>query len=198
MKKQLVLLLSLLVMSQTAHAGVGILGGVSFHSISFDDGGTNQNINRDSKVGFLGGLAFSSNFMFANMEVDALYDNRTLNVAGTSFSSPAIQVPVLVRISLLPEILDFGIGPYGSFNVGSNDLGYNSPDFGAVGSVRLMIPTPGIHLVLDGRYNWGFTNLAQTNLITIHTRELQVMLGFDVPFFGGSDEHTTTTTTTTN
>jgi hypothetical protein len=187
MKTKLGLLLSLLTLSTTAHAGVGLLGGLSFHNISTDNGTSTLQITRDSKAGFVGGLAFSSNFLLLNLEIDALYDYRTLTALGVSASSPAIQVPALFRFSVIPAILDFGIGPYASFNVGSNDLGYNSPDFGAVGSLRVMIPTPGIHLVLDGRYNFGFTNLSQVPGFTAHTREFQIMAGIDVPFFGGED-----------
>lgn len=182
-KLSLIAALVLISVSQSAQAGVGLLGGASFHSISFDNGGSTQTYNTSSHVGFIGGLAFSSNFMLLNLEIDALYDNRTLNLPfGTSASSPAIQVPVMARFGIIPAILDIGVGPYASFNVGNNNLVYKSPDFGAVGSVRLMLPTPGIHLVLDGRYNFGFTNLANSSIVTNHTREFQLMAGIDLPF----------------
>jgi hypothetical protein len=197
--KNLLLVFGLLIMSQSAHAGVGLLGGVSFHNVSTDNGAASPSIDKSAKLGGVGGFAFSSNFLLLNLEIDALYDNRTLNFANNAFnvSSPAIQVPVLARFSILPSILDIGVGPYASFNIGSNDLGYASPDIGGVGSVRVTLPFPGIHFVLDGRYNFGFTNLSQIPLVTAHTREVQILAGIDIPFFGGSDDHGTTTTTTT-
>ena len=186
-KKTFAFLFCLLSTLPSAHAGVGLLAGAGFHSVSTDDNGTNQNSNRDSKLGFIGGLSFSSNFMLLNAEIDALYDKRTLNVAGFSASSPAIQVPLLVRFSLLPAILDAGVGPYASFNVGSNDLGYQSPDFGAVGSLRITVPAP-IRIVLDGRYNWGFKDLSKTPLLSLHTREWQIMAGIDIPISSESNQ----------
>jgi hypothetical protein len=184
--KNVLLIALALVLSTTAQAGVGILGGASFHSVSDDNTGTSQNYNRDRKLGFIGGLAFSSNFMLANVELDVLYDHRTLNIGGFNASSPAINVPLMARISLVPAILDLGVGPYASFNVGSNSLGYDSPDFGAVGSVRVAIPLP-IRLVLDARYNWGFSNLTSIPGLSLHTREFQLMAGIDVPLYGDND-----------
>ncbi len=175
--KKLGLLVALFAMSQSAHAGIGLLGGASFHNVS-----TSPSVNFNTKAGLLAGLAFSSNLPFVNLEVDALYNHRTLSTAGVSVSSPAIHVPVLARFSVIPMILDLGVGPYASFNVGSNDLGYKSPDFGAVGSLRVMLPTPGIHLVLDGRYVYGLTNLSQVGGFDAKTREVQIMAGIDVPF----------------
>lgn len=184
MKKILVLALCL-IGAQSAQAGFGLLAGVSFHDVSTDNTAPTPHVEGSSKLGFIGGFAFSSNTPLLNLEVDALYDNRTQNILGSGVSSPAIHVPVLIRFSLIPSVLDLGVGPYGSFNVGSNDLGYDSPDFGAAGSVRVTIPTPGVHLVVDGRYNWGFSNLSQIPGLTLHTREFQVMAGIDVPIFGG-------------
>ncbi|MBC7396657.1 MAG: hypothetical protein H7333_04365 [Bdellovibrionales bacterium] len=168
-------------MSTSAQAGVGILGGLSFHNVANGNNtGTINFNNGSSKLGIVGGLAFSTNFLLLNVEVDALYDHRTLNFTGGSFSSPAINVPLLARFSVIPTILDFGIGPYASFNVGTNELLYTSPDFGGVGSLRVMIPTPGIHLVIDGRYLFGLTDLYPVG--SVHTREFQILAGIDVPF----------------
>jgi hypothetical protein len=175
--KKLGLAAALLFMTTSAHASIGILGGASFHNVS-----TDPSVSFNSHAGLLAGLAFSSELPLINLEVDALYDNRSLSVLGTSFSSPAIQIPVLARFSVIPLILDFGIGPYASFNVGTNDLGYKSPDIGIVGSVRLIVPTPGIHLVVDGRYNFGIANLSQVALTSVHTREVQILAGIDIPF----------------
>ena len=174
-------LLAALFVTTSAHAGVGLLGGLSFHNISSGNGTQPLNrTNTSSKLGGVGGLAFSSNFLLLNVEIDALYDNRVLNFGSLNASSPAINVPVLARFSVIPLILDLGVGPYASFNVGSNDLGYTSPDFGAIGSLRVTLPTPGIHLVLDGRYLFGLTDLIAP--FNLHTREFQVLAGIDVPF----------------
>ena len=174
-------LLAALFITTSAHAGVGLLGGLSFHNVSSGNGTQPLNrTNANSKLGGIGGLAFSTNFILLNVEVDALYDNRVLNFGGISVNSPAINVPVMARFSILPMILDLGVGPYASFNVGSNDLGYKSPDFGGVGSLRVMLPTPGIHIVLDGRYLFGLTDLYPIG--SIHTREFQILAGIDVPF----------------
>jgi hypothetical protein len=174
--------------SVPAHAGIGLLGGVSFHNVSTSDSTSTPSPTADSKLGFVGGLAFSTNFVIANGEIDVLYNHRTLNFAGTSASSPAIEIPVLARFSFIPAVLDFGIGPYGAFNIGTNQLGYSSPDFGAVGSLRVTVPIPGFHLVIDGRYNYGFTDLANAPLIDVHTREWKVLAGFDIPFMGSSND----------
>ena len=74
-------------------------------------------------------------------------------------------------------------------NVGNNALNYDSPDWGAVGSVRVTIPT-AIRFIIDGRYNWGFSNLSRVSPVEAHTREFQLLAGIDLPFYNDDDRDT--------
>lgn len=176
--------------STSAHAGWGILAGLNFANIS-----TDPDSSLSTKGAFMGGLAFEGHVAPGfDLELDALYLNSkyTQPIAGidTTTTLKAIQVPIMLRFNLIP-FLNLGFGGYASFGLGhltteaggvSIEHDYDGTlkkvDLGLIGSARLSIPVGLAHLVVDGRYNFGLTNLADSSTVnSIKTRSFQALAG---------------------
>ncbi len=185
MNKIIIVLLALIA-STSARADVGLLGGLSFYNYS-----SSPSVDSSSSAGLLLGLSYTSSLAAGpGLEIDALYDQRKYSSSNVTVTLPAIQIPVLVRMNLIPEVFDYGIGAYYAFGVGDvstsagtsssySAAGVSSSDFGLIGSLQVTIPIPGItKLIADGRYLFGLSNSSSTAGVTAHTREMELFLGF--------------------
>ena len=141
-----------------------------------------------------------------NLEIDAIYVNRKFEIATSAptddtISYQALQIPVLLRINLLPGgLVSVGAGGYYEVGMGSisdtNDTNgsvssetYSSAliktsDFGLLGSLRVQIPVfIRTHVLVDARYLYGLTEQSTApSTATIKNRYVQVFagLGFSI------------------
>ena len=106
---------------------------------------------------------FDTRFDF---ETGAIYLNQSSerDSSGTTVTqnTHVLHLPLLFRFNF-DERVGVGIGAYGSFAQGSIPTGTHDRDYGMLLSARASINiVPSLYFIVDGRYQHGFTNLANT------------------------------------
>ena len=182
---KILIVLSLLLIN-SAHADLGVLGGLSYYNIS-----STPDSAVSSKAGITAGLMYTSSLLIGpTLEIDALYNSRKLGLSdGTTNTYPEIQIPVLLRLPIIPFLFNVGAGAYYGFGIGSisnssgasssySAYGMSTSDYGVLASAQATLPIPGIaRLVVDARYAFGLANTSANSAITQHTREIQLLTG---------------------
>lgn len=146
-----------------------------------------------SKFGLGGGALLDFGVgSWKSFEIGALYVNRETNdtTLGVTTSAHAIEVPVLLRWWLHP-MFSIAAGGYYAQGIGNvttsgnetssqsySDAGYKTNDLGLTGSVAFRLPiTTSMRFLVDGRYNYGLTNVSSDSDTTIKNRDVQLLLG---------------------
>ena len=188
------LILASLFFCTSSHAlEFGLLGGINSNTPNVSN--NNSGVSVTSASGYGLGAFFSLGLVSDfSIEIDGIFEHRsyTSGSPGTTYSLSDFQVPVFLRYSLAP-LLNIGLGPYWSSGLGdvgvSTSLlgnlsqtyasaGLSQSDFGMATSLQLRVPiTPFNHLIVDGRYHYGISNLATTAGSTLQTRELSLLAG---------------------
>ena len=206
MKKLIPLIVTSLLIASGAEAGVAVnlMGGLNFNKNSVTPASATNTVTAKSAVSYGATIEFGLAPMFA-IETGILSIGRKnkVDVAGAgeaTISSRGIEIPVMVRFTLLP-VLDFGVGGYygkgnSTFTVsGSTISGYadgehtvdqtqtDLTDYGARASVRAKLPiAPMAKILFDGSYTMGLKDVDKTAATTEKTREYALMAGVSLGF----------------
>jgi len=176
MKKTLSLLTVLFAIQPlSSQAGVTLLGGLNFAGPSYTNASTAMAVEANSAVSF--GVLFDQSFtpLFA-VESGLLYSKEKSSVTSTGFAATLattrLHIPIMLRMTALPFV-SVGVGLYYENGMGDVTVDYTVPtttsvtqsysdsslkkeDYGMDFDVRFKMPlTPGLGLVLDGRYQLG-------------------------------------------
>ena len=181
----------ILALSSTSHAlEFGVIGGLNSSSPSISAGNVDANANSG------GGYDLGAFFMMGlvsdfSIEVDGLFQHKNFSSGITQFTMNNFLLPTFLRYSLIP-LFNVGLGPYWGAGVGDvttaigntstshsyGDSGLIKNDFGFTTSLQFKFPiTPVNSLVLDGRYQFGLTNLSNTANGNFKTRGFQLLAG---------------------
>lgn len=192
-------LITLALAGNSAHASIAVVGVLNDGTL----GGSGETDSLSGKAAFGAGILIDHPISIGtSLEFGAIYQGRKYDdtTSGFTISSNQIQIPVLIRFNLIP-MLSIGAGGY--WETGSGDitatsdsngstttftysaLGVKQSDFGLIGSVRLHFPMgPGMHFLVDGRYNYGLTNTSTAANTTVTMKGYQVLAGFSFGFGG--------------
>jgi len=201
----LIAVTAFVVSGQRASAGeFGVLGGLSIFQPSMSYVSTSETVVTKGSTSSAFGVFYVSplSLMF-NLEIDALYVSKKaefvyagLLSADETFSYNAIQIPVILRASILPMgLLSVGAGAYYEIGMGSitdtdnvagtsgtesySTAGIKNNDFGLLGTVKVQIPImPRTRILIDARYLYGLSEMSTApSSYSIKDRYLQVFAG---------------------
>jgi hypothetical protein len=183
MKRFMILSLAVLFVTalvpQDLAAGVGIKGGYSLSKFSLTATDAPPFTNLSSPVG---GIFFNLKLGPIAIQPEVLYvrmgSRYVVAGSGLEFRFDYIQVPVLLKLSVIP------LGPirpiiyaggYGSYLFKANGVelldgavvgepvdlmaDYEKYDYGVIGGVGIEFKLPGISFSVEGRYNYGLKNI---------------------------------------
>lgn len=135
--------------------------------------------------GFIGGVFFGSSRPGASLATEIMYVKKGAELAGQTTDLYYLEVPVLLKIKAGSR----GLGVYGiggpAFDVKLKDsqtnvnvkANYDSLDVGLILGAGIEVS----HLIVEGRYNWGLTNILKPGSLTgvtdIKTRTFALMAG---------------------
>ncbi|GGE93657.1 Outer membrane protein beta-barrel domain-containing protein [Chishuiella changwenlii] len=147
------------------------------------------NVNGEkSKVGFQGGVGVNINTGLGNFsvqpEVNFISKGTKLNtpIGKREFNLNYLEVPVLAKYSFGPVYVN--AGPSIGFQMGKNDnvkAAYGKTktiDFGLQMGAGVALPVGPGKIILDGRYNLGLSDIADTNIAKIKNRGVAISLGY--------------------
>ncbi len=194
--KLVCLLAGVLFSTQSFALDYGILGGLNFYSPSYSNpsGTPTKTSNGSSSSAF--GVSVSTGIIpLLTLEVDALYVSRKSDFLSTTApllsttSFHVLEIPALVRLSLVPALFNVGAGLYYAMGLGSvnvngvdysySDAGFNKTEVGAVLTAEVRLPVLTLFSIVgDMRYNYGFSELSAVSTSqSLKTRELQMFVG---------------------
>jgi len=206
MKRLMIVSLAVLcvaaLLPQTLSAGFGVKGGYSLSKFSLAPSNPFPFpvVNLPSP---LGGIFFNLKLGPLAIQPEVLYvrmgSKFELEGTGLQYRMDYIQVPVLLKLSVIPlgpirpviyaggygayllkangAIIDGGaVGPY----TDASDQ-FEKSDFGVVGGAGIEFKLPGISLSIEGRYNYGLKNIyvpvsPEDNLVW-KNRSMMVLVG---------------------
>lgn len=143
-----------------------------------------------SKVGFQGGVGLNIKTGLGGFSVqpEVNYISKGTKIKNNfgeqDYNFNYIEVPVLAKYSFGPVFVN--AGPSIAFQMGKNDKvrsAYGktkSIDFGIQMGAGVAIPVGPGKMILDGRYNLGFSDIADNNL-DVKNRGIAVSLGYAIP-----------------
>ncbi len=133
--------------------------------------------------------------MALGLQLGALYMPRssinTSNTPNVTTTVDTLQVPVLLRIRLLPAV-SLGAGAYYAFGIGNVTTTINgnsstqsyakanmtTSDYGLVGSLAVNLPlSQRVAFLVDARYLYGLQNNSTTSNIKLNWADVQVLAG---------------------
>lgn len=137
---------------------------------------TDPEVDLDGKLGFgFGGLATFGIAPMVGLQVGALYVPSKYEVAGTTVTSDALNIPLAVRVSPI-DLLSVGVGGYYTASMETN----GTSDLGLLGSAAVKFPlAPLLGIVVDARYLFGIKDLAESDAASTKTRDIQVLVGLN-------------------
>ena len=205
MKKNILLVLSALVLAFAAQANAGevsVLGGLDMAKTSVSPEPTGSTSGGISKFTF--GADYNHGFAPDwSLEVGLFYQNKggklTTGTTVLEGVGHSITVPVMARYSVIPQYLSVGAGIYGSYGMGDitetttvgtaastsesksyDAAGFGKLDYGVVGGVRGSYPVAqGIEVIGDVRYYYGLKNVysGTSTTTTIKNSDLALLVG---------------------
>jgi hypothetical protein len=196
----LITLIAFAAAAPAAHAtSLSAVGVFNFSKVTEDPAGTGYTLGNSTGVG-LGALLGAPLFPGLELQIGALYFPRGTHVEGSyagftagnlNLTAKQLQVPVLVRFTLLP-VLSAGVGAYyaralSDFELTGDIAGVSIPsvtrtdlkkdDFGLVASVSANFPiVPLFSILVDARYLLGLSNV-NTGTATSRYRDIQLLAG---------------------
>ncbi len=182
--------LLLLAPSTQAHAfGLSVVG--SFNATSVSTNPANSNLSGGTGFGY-GALAQYNLIPTFDLEVGALstpvaFSQKVPGSSDIETSSHYLQIPVMVRFTLLP-IISAGAGLYYAFPVsktktvgptGTTEADAKS-DFGGTLSIALRFPLlPTLGITVDGRYYFGWKDVSSTAGVSAKNQSTQILTGLN-------------------
>ena len=170
--KSISLILIFLLSAATARADAGV-GAAVVLAGTFQSLTTTPPLNSQSaQLGFPGGGVLVD-FGIGNFRLQSgllyLQHKTSFPAPVGAITSQTLEIPVLLRYSILP-LVSLGAGLYGATFVGTPS---NSADFGMVAGVAATLPVGFYDLLVDGRFEQGFTNISPTT----KRSEIQILAG---------------------
>ena len=168
-----------------AQASLTIKGGVSFATLS------NKEPDFDTRTGFAAGIGLDLGFGIFRLSPELLYVQKGVNGDGSP-SSTAVkldyaEIPVLLKVSLpIPSVQPFVYaGPSIALRLSckTDEVDCSSDtikdrDYGAVLGAGIKL---GGKLSVEGRYNWGLSDLNKlTSGVDSKTRTFLVLVGYSL------------------
>jgi hypothetical protein len=184
---------ALLICAATAHAqdvSVGVKAGINLANVSID--GPGDISDPKNRTGFVAGVFVTvpaSGLLAFQPEVLFSMQGSKFSDGGDSGSLKLdyVQVPLLARIKPATSPVGFVVGPSIGFRARAKlsvegedeELDFKDQVKGSdVGLVTGVVVDVG-HVVLDGRYTWGLTNIAKDDDDgSVKNRVFSVTLGF--------------------
>lgn len=175
---------------------LGVIGGANFATLTGDDAG-----DPDMKTGFdIGALAQFPLGMVLTFQPEVHYSQKGASVEGPTgddleTSLDYIDIPLLLRAgTALAEGLDVDLllGPSIGILLNCEDPAGNdcsdettSTDFGLVVGAGFSWAMGAGDLLLDGRFNMGFSSVDDSDAdADINNQNIQVLVGYAFPFGG--------------
>ena len=166
MFKKILIMAGIAVTASFAQLNVGVHAGLDLNTL-WNDGSDDASTSIGFNAGF--GAKFSLPLMPITFAPEVLIDMRNYGVSDSHVTQWNIDVPVLVRFSVLP-ILYLEAGPYASFNLAmsaEDDDGHNDKAFEDLYQTNLFefglafgVGTGILQFIdIDLRLNLGLTNL---------------------------------------
>ncbi len=176
--------------SSQAHAfGLSAVGSFNATTVSTDP--ANSNLSGGTGVGY-GGLAQYNLIPAFDLEVGVLstpvkFSQKVPGSADIETSSHYLQIPVMVRFTLLP-IISAGAGLYYAFPLAKvKTIGPTGTvetdakaDMGATLSIALRFPlAPTLGIVVDGRYYFGWKDVSTAAGVSAKNQSTQILAGLN-------------------
>ncbi|MBS1986155.1 MAG: porin family protein [Bdellovibrionales bacterium] len=159
-------------LSTTAHASVGIKGGLGYTG--------NTATNSSYAPGFLVGAGVNLGMMPVGLMIDVLYGMRKVSVDAGAVSVDlkynAVEVPVQVAFNMGPAFLsaggfaDFLVGKYTVDGVEQTDS--SSSSYGAIAGIGAKM----MHFQVEARYKFGLKDLDSGG--DSKARSIDVLVGY--------------------
>jgi hypothetical protein len=191
------------------HLTFGAEGGLNIANANFTTSDSTVTFSPDSrKAGVVGAFVGGDFVPYVGILVEALYSQKGTRVTFTSSQAPGfsaksdvnvdyIEVPLLIRGNLRGSdnvTVHLYAGPSFAWKVHdsststqtvngvttttSDDVNIKKFDSGVVGGVALNVH----HFLIDGRYNWGLTNINKdtgSGEPEVKTRTFSIMFGYE-------------------
>jgi len=144
-----------------------------------------------SKVGFQGGVGLNIHTGLGGFSVqpEVNYVSKGTKFKNSfgeqNYNFNYIEIPVLAKYSFGPVYVN--AGPSIAFQMGKDNkvrAAYGktkSIDFGIQMGAGVAIPAGPGKLIIDGRYNLGFSDIVDGNNLTVKNRGIAVSLGYAIP-----------------
>lgn len=177
--------------------GIGIHGGVNLNDLKVDKNVSSTiSANENGGTGALLGVHFefgSSQFMIRPEINYSVHKYNFANVADVSHKY--LEIPVLFKFAILPSPIQpfVEIGPQFGFHLSDDtttlgttttvsDSSHTMNVAGVAGAGLRLDLIENLALEAEGRYVFGFTDLSQSNDVTVKTRGFQVLGGLTVRY----------------
>ncbi len=187
MRKSALVVAALLTMplALAAQGSLTIKGGVSFATLS------NKQPDFETRTGFAAGIGLELGFGLFRLAPELLYVQKGVNGDGSP-SSTAVrldyaEIPILLKVSLpIPGLQPFAYaGPSVGLRLSCKTDELDCPsdtvkdrDYGAVLGAGIKL---GGKLSVEGRYNWGLSDLNKlTSGVDSKTRTFLVLVGYSL------------------
>lgn len=169
--------------------GFGVHGGMNFSNFTVNDN-TITNA-RNSRTGSIFGIHMEGMSLgVATLRLELNYSIKGYELTNyVKVNHNYLQIPVLFRISpIVGPIEIFGeIGPAAALHlstdttVANTTVNYNANsdnwDFSLIAGVGVGFKLDNILLEVEGRYDYGLSNLSDTNNVEIKSRAIQAIAG---------------------
>lgn len=181
----------------SAQTIIGAKAGINIANVTFSGEGVSA--SADSRTGFVGGafaqFGIGSPFF---IQPEVLYSSKGTKEGDETLAANYLEVPLLIGAAfpisnsdLKPMVF---AGPSVGFALSCDEDGYDckddikSVDFGLVFGGGLQYALSSVVLFIDGRYNLGLSNVAETDDeefdFSAKNRTWQVMAGVGFPVGG--------------
>lgn len=143
---------------------IGLRGGVSVASASFDD----DTFDASNRTGFVGGPFVNFDFGLLGFQLAGLYNSKGFETATGELQLDYIEIPAVLKVGIPLEVIKPSIFAGGAFAVRTNcaldgvdcgDDDFKRTDFSGVIGADLAIYLGGVSLWADARYNVGLGDI---------------------------------------
>ena len=175
--------------NHTSNVGFGFHGGMNSSDFNYTSSTMTQaksNVN-GTLIGF---HMQSVNMGFVGLRVEANYSVKGYDIANVAtVYHHYLQIPLLVKIAPISGPIEVyaEAGPAAAFHLSSTveaanaSVSYNdnsnNVDFSLIGGVGVGFKVDPILLEIEGRYDYGLTNLNNSNTVQVNSRALQLLAG---------------------
>lgn len=152
----------------------GVRAGLTISNMDYKDGPINENQHRN---GFLFGV-YAEIPLAASLSVAPEIQFSPEGANHEDFANDYINVPVLLKYKLFDDAVAFGVGPQVGVKVHKDNDGFKNFVFSGVGIIEFKLTGD---FYVDARYNYGFSNVFDEELVPeATTGVIQIGLNYKV------------------